>query len=281
MKLIASITLVAALAIPEGLVLAADPPLASAASSAAKPSTAKPSTAKPSAESKANPAPVPVLALEADGVGFGMNAEGVAKLYDSWWEKQFVAKYRKANPGPKTRELDYQLAEKKRVLRRVSSFDGRSASFDKADFREEFAHGNGETMTSVKVVRRMGAEAGAKGVSYTRRFFFFENKLWKTYDEYKLDPQGPLGADLKEAAARVEASLGAGAKRTRGPDSQFESVAFETENSRVRVVKLPSNRVALVRSDNALARQVLDGRARLDAQASDATLDEDIQAVIR
>lgn len=269
MKLIASLTLVAALAIPEGLVLAADPPLSGVASSAAKPLAANKTT------------PAAALPLEADGVAFGMNAEGVAKLYDSWWDRHFVPKYRKANPGPKTRELDYQLDEKKRVLRRVSSFDGRSTSFDKAEFREEFAHGNGETMTSVKVVRRVGADASAKGVSYTRRFFFFQNKLWKIYDEYKLDPQGPLGADLKEAAARVEASLGAGAKRTRGPDSQFESVAFETPSSRVRLVKLPSNRVALVRADNALAREVLDGRARLDAQASDATLDADIQAVIR
>lgn len=270
MKLIASITLVAALAIPEGLVLAADPPL---------PAAAKPSAAKAAAANDTTVAPA--LPLEADGVGFGMNAEGVAKLYDSWWEKHFVPKYRKANPGPKTRELDYQLSEKKRALRRISSFDGRSTSFNNAEFREEFAHGNGETMTSVKVVRRVGPDASAKAVGYTRRFFFFENKLWKIYDEYKLDPRGPLGADLKEAAARVEASLGAGTKRTRGPDSQFESVAFETPNARVRVVKLPSNRVALVRSDNALTRQVLDGRARLDAQASDATLDEDIQAVIR
>jgi hypothetical protein len=210
-----------------------------------------------------------------------MNPEGVARLYDSWWEKRFVPKYQKTNPGPKTRELDYQLTEKKKALRRVVKFDGRSASFDKSDFREEFVHGNGEAMTSAKLVRRGAPEAGAKSVSYTRRFFFFQDKLWKIYDEYKLEADGPFGAELKEAAARIEASLGAGAKRTRGPESQLESIAFETENSRVRVVKLPSNRVAVVRSDNALAREVLDRRAQTQSQAAQPPLDEDIQAVIR
>lgn len=261
MKLITSIALAAVLVLPEVLVFAADPPLVGVAP--------PPDT---------TPATVP---LEADGVAFGMNAEGVAKLYDSWWEKHFVPKYRRANPGPKTRELDYQLAEKKKALRRIASFDGRSTSFDKAEFREEFEHGNGETMTSVRVVRRTGSGAGSQGTSYTRRFFFFQNKLWKIYDEYKLDAQNPFGPELEQAAARVETSLGAGAKRTRGPDSQFENVAFETPTTRVRVVKLPSKRVAVVRSDKALTREVLDGRARLQAQAPQGPLDEDIQAVIR
>lgn len=260
MKLLSSFILGVGLLAPAGFALAADAPLAGATT--------------PSA-----PAPV---ALEADGVTFGMNAESVAKLYDRWWEKHFIPKYRKANPGPRTRELDFELAENKKVLRRVAIFDGRSTSFDKSDFRDEFAHGNGETMTSTKVVRRLPGTGEAKGVNYTRRFFFFQDKLWKVYDEYRLDPQGPFGADFKEATSRVEASVGAGAKRTRGPDSGSENVVFEAGNSRVRVVKLAANRIAIVRSDNALAKEVLDRRAQQAKIAGEAPpLDEDIQAVIR
>jgi hypothetical protein len=220
-----------------------------------------------------------VVALEPDGVAFGMNSEAVARLYDRYWDKRFVPKYQKANPGPKTRELDYQLAEQKKVLRRVTRFDGRSASFDKADFKEEFAHGNAETMTSAKVARK-GVGAGSKSVSYTRRFFFFQDRLWKVYDEYELDAAGLFGPDFKEATTRVGVSLGPTAKRTRGPESQWENVVFDSGNSRVRLVKLPSNRVAVVRSDNALAREVLDARAQ-HVQSTEAPLDEDIQAVIR
>jgi len=235
------------------------------------------------------------VALEADGVAFGMSADDVAKLYDRWWDKQFVSRYQKANPGPKTRELDFELAEKKKVLRRIAIFDGRMTSFDKSDFREEFAHGSDETMISSKLTRRATSESGgakdavltdpaargAKPVTYTRRFFFYRDKLWKVYDEYRLDPAGPFGADFKEATARVEATLGKTAKRTRGPDSQFENVVFDAGNTRVRVVKLPKDAVAVVRSDNALTKEVLDRRAQQAKAPESSELDEEIQAVIR
>ncbi len=208
-----------------------------------------------------------------------MNAEGVARLYDRWWDKHFVTKYRKANPGPKMRELDFELAEQKKVLRRVAQFDGRSRSFDKSEFFEEFVHGNGETMTSVKVVRKGGGDTN-KGVTYTRRFFFSKDRLWKVYDEYRLEPNGLFGADFKEATTRVEASLGEGTKRTRGPESKWENVVFENGNTRVRVVKLPTNRIAVVRSDNALAREVLDQRVQ-NASAPEEGLDPDIQAILK
>jgi hypothetical protein len=231
-----------------------------------------------SGKATASPA-VPAVPLEVDGVAFGTSAEDVAKVYDRWWDKHFVSKYRKVNPGPKMKELDFELAEKKKILRRVSIFDGRSTSLDKSAFREEFEHNSGETMTSVKVVRA-ASEGSTKGVSYTRRFFFFQDKLWKIYDEYKLEAQGLFGADFKEATAKVEASAGAGAKRTRGPDSKYENVTFEAGPARIRLVKLADDRVAIVRSDNALAQEVLDRRAQ-QAKQPESGLDEDIQAVIR
>lgn len=225
--------------------------------------------------------PVAAIALEADGVTFGSSAEEVARTYDRWWDKQFVPRYRKTNPGPKMKELDFELAGKKKLLRRVFHFNGRSATHDKAPFREEFAHGNGETMTSVKVVRpAVGADGREKSVSYTRRFFFFQDKLWKTYDEYGLGADGLLGASFKDATARVEASLGGEAKRTRGPESAYENVTYDRGNFRVRLVKLGEDRVALVRTDSALAREVLQRREQ-NARAPSAELDEDIQAVIR
>jgi hypothetical protein len=214
-----------------------------------------------------------------------MSADDVARLYDRWWDKEFVSKYQKANPGPKTRELDFELAEQKKVLRRVAIFDGRTTSFDKAEFHEEFAHGSGETMTSSKLVRRPPGDSkevkDAKGFAYTRRFFFFQDKLWKVYDEYRLDPASPLGADYKEVTARVESTLGKTAKKTRPPESRFESVMYDAGPNRVRVVKLGTDRVALVRIDSALAKEVLDRRAQQAKTSDSAALDDDIQAVIR
>jgi hypothetical protein len=288
MKVLSSLVLGVGLLLPGALVLAADAPAAGGATKAAsgaKPASANPArkgaAAAPQKAEAAAPA-APAIPLEVDGVTFGMSADDVAKLYDRWWDKQFVPKYQKANPGPKTRELDFDLAEKKKVLRRVATFDGRSTSFDKSEFHEEFAHGNGETMTSAKVSRKPTGDAkDAKPTTYTRRFFFFQDKLWKTYDEYKLGESSPFGADFKVATQRVESSLGKAAKKTRGPESQLENVTYDAGDTRVRVVKLPSDKIAIVRSDNALAKAVLDGRAQQAKAGEAADLDDDIQAVIR
>jgi hypothetical protein len=254
---------------------AADPPPASAP--AAGLAGASP-TAPAAAGGAADPAGA-TFALEADGVAFGMSADEVARLYDRWWDQHFVAKYRKANPGPKTKELDYQLEEQKKVLRRVTAFDGRTATYDKSAFREEFAHGNGETMNSTKMLRR-GSGADPKAVSYTRRFFYFQDKLWKVYDEYRLEAQGPLGADFKGATDKVAASLGPKVKRTRGTSSQVENVLFDAGTQRVRVIKLAEDRVAVVRADSALTKVVLDGRAQ-HAPTQEEALDADTRAALR
>jgi hypothetical protein len=292
MKSLSSVILGVGLTLLQGWAVAADSP----GGAAAKGSATKGAPAKASAKAApaAEAAPTgPTVALEPDGVAFGMSADDVAKLYDRWWDKQFVSRYQKANPGPKTRELDFELAEKKKVLRRIAIFDGRMTSFDKSDFREEFAHGSDETMISAKLSRRattgekadkleLAAAKEAKPVSYTRRFFFYRDKLWKVYDEYRLDASSPFGADFKDATARVEAALGKTAKRTRGPDSEFENVAFDAGNTRVRVVKLPKDTIAIVRADSALTKEVLDRRAQQVAKAGEPeALEDDIQAVIR
>lgn len=286
MKVLSSVVVVVGLVLPQAWVLAADAP--ASAKKAAATSKASKGASPAKGEAKAEIPAGPTVVLEADGVAFGMSADDVAKLYDRWWDKQFIARYQKANPGPKTRELDFELAEKKKVLRRVAIFDGRTTSFDKSEFREEFAHGSDETMISSKLSRRPAGEdklvkdaKEAKAIGYTRRFFFFRDKLWKVYDEYKLDESSPFGADFKAATARVEATLGKTAKRTRGPDSQFENVVFEAGDSRVRVVKLTADKLAVVRSDNALTKEVLDRRAQQAKTAERAGLDDDIQAVIR
>jgi len=292
MKSLSSVILGVGLTLSQGWALAADAPASGAAKAAvAKKSAPKGATKAPAPAAEAVPA-APTVALEPDGVAFGMSADDVARLYDRWWDQQFITRYQKANPGPKTRELDFELAEKKKVLRRIAIFDGRMTSFDKADFHEEFGHGSDETMISSKLNRRATPEAATKEavalaakepkpVAYTRRFFFYRDKLWKVYDEYKLDESGPFGADFKEATARVEASLGKTAKRTRGPDSQFENVAFDAGNTRVRVVKLPKEAIAIVRSDAALTKEVLDRRAQQAKTPDAAGLDDEIQAVIR
>lgn len=306
MKALSSVILGVGLMLPQAWAVAADTPGGgipgsdlsgsdTPAAGATKRGSAKRAAVNGKASAQAGKAgkkeAAPTVALEPDGVAFGMSADEVARLYDRWWDKQFVRRYRTTNPGPKTRELDFELAKKKKVLRRKVIFDGRTTSFDNSDFREEFAHGSDETMISSTLSRlplpegraALDAKAAkeAKPVSYTRRFFFYRDQLWKIYDEYRLEPSSLFGGDFKEATARVAASLGKGARRTRGPESLFESVLFDAGKTRVRVVKLPKDTVAIVRFDAALTKEVLDRRAEQAKAGDSAGLDEDIQAVIR
>ena len=99
-------------------------------------------------------------------------------------------------------------------------------------------------------------------------------------EAHLLDPHGPLGADFKEATERVVAGLGPSAKRTRGATSRWETVTLDSGPSRVRVVKLGADRVAVVRADNALSKAVLDARVR-NAPRAEPELDEDTQAALR
>jgi hypothetical protein len=228
---------------------------------------AQPAPAKPFAD----------VSLEPTGIRFGSTTEAIAKLYDRWWNRRFVPLYRQANPGPKTRELDHRLATSKRLLRRVAHFDGVSTSFDKADFREEFAHDNRETMTWAKLTRT--APDGSSR-PFTRRFFFFRDKLWKVYDEHDLGAGSPFGSTFAEAAQRVQTGLGAEAVRTRAPEGRWPSVVFDVGRERIRLLDLSGGRVAVVRFDEELARRVIDRRPPQVTEKA-PVLDDSVKAVLR
>src|SRR5262245_37286387 len=117
MKVLSSLIVGVGLLAAGSGVLASEPKKAPAAKAAPADKAQKSATSAPAKDAKgasAKGAPgkaaapaAPTVALEVDGVAFGMSAEDVAKLYDRWWDKQFIPRYQKANPGPKTRELDF------------------------------------------------------------------------------------------------------------------------------------------------------------------------------
>jgi hypothetical protein len=211
---------------------------------------------------------------------FGLTTEGLARLYDRFWDRHFLSRYRRTNPGPKMRDLDHQVAEQKQVLRRVARFDGRATSFDKVDFREEFEHRNRETMTSTRLVRQPSRGTAELATAFTRRFFFYRNGLWKVYDEYQLGETSPFGDNFDAAVRHVEAGLGKKVRRTRAPEGRWPSVVFDLGEQRLRLMQLPAGRLAVVRTDQALARQVLDSRSSsVDVPVEE--LEETVKAVLK
>jgi hypothetical protein len=251
----------------------AAPSSAAAGASKANKATASKKAAKPEPKS---------ITIEPSGVEFGMTIEGLAKVYDRWWDEYYLPEYTKTNPGPKMKELDYQVAQRKALFRRVKAFEGYSDSFDKSALKGEFARSNGEAMTWAKLpaIASKGATPGKPAL--LRRFFFHKGRMWKIYDEYKLDQSSPYGADFDTAVKSVTTDLGRKGRRLDPSEGTLtkDSVEFDDGKTLLRVVNLDGGKVAIVRSDKAMATEVVKSREKV-AVRDESALDSEVQSVLR
>jgi hypothetical protein len=252
-------------------------------SAAAAPAAASPKAPKATAAGKKAPKPEPkAITIEPKGVEFGMTVEGLAKVYDRWWDEFYLPEYNKTNPGPKMKELEYQVEQRKALFRRVKAFEGYPDSFDKSALKGEFARSNGEAMTWAKLpaIPGKGATPGKPGV--LRRFFFFKGRMWKIYDEYKLEQSSPYGADFDTAVKNVSSDLGRKGRRLDPSEGTLtkDSIEFDDGKTLLRLVNLDGGKVAVVRTDKVMATEVVKSREKLIVR-EDSALDSEVQSVLR
>lgn len=123
------------------------------------------------------------------GVKWGMSNEQIARVYDKLFDEEFVPLYKKVQPGPRMEALDEELANKKALLRRSRlEFGDTPTGVDQSELNGEYSYKNNESMSKIRL--RSGT---------TRNYFFFEDRLWKVYEEYKLKKGGALGESYKDA----------------------------------------------------------------------------------
>jgi hypothetical protein len=243
---------------------------------------------KASAAAKKAAKPEPkTITLEPKGVEFGMTVEGLAKVYDRWWDEYYLPEYNKTNPGPKMKELDYQVEQRKALFRRVKGFEGYPDSFDKSALKGEFARSNGEAMTWAKLPAIPGKVAVSGAVTpakpaMLRRFFFYKGRMWKVYDEYKLEQSSPYGGDFDSAVKTVSSDLGRKGRRLDPSEGTLtkDSIEFDDGKTLLRLVNLDGGKVAVVRTDKAMATEVVKSRERV-AVRDESALDSDVQSVLR
>lgn len=252
-------------------------------SAAAAPAATGPKAPKATAAGKKAPKPEPkAITIEPKGVEFGMTVEGLAKVYDRWWDEFYLPEYNKTNPGPKMKELDYQVEQRKALFRRVKAFEGYPDSFDKSALKGEFARSNGEAMTWAKLpaIAGKGATPGKPGL--LRRFFFFKGRMWKMYDEYKLEQSSPYGADFDTAVKNVSSDLGRKGRRLDPSEGTVtkDSIEFDDGKTLLRLVNLDGGKVAVVRTDKVMATEVVKSREKLIVREESA-LDSEVQSVLR
>lgn len=143
------------------------------------------------------------------GLRFGITSESVAKLYDRVFDAQFVPRYRKTQPGPAMKALDNELDLQKGELRRRIEFTDLPSALDSSSIRNEFSHNNRESLTRVFLTRTIMSDdlKSERTVKYRRHFFFFADKLWKIYDEYKLG-ETQLYSSFDDGVARLSKEFG-------------------------------------------------------------------------
>jgi hypothetical protein len=138
--------------------------------------------------------PMPVF----PGLKFGMSLEQIAKLNDKDLDAEFKKKFLAASPT-QTLTIEDELHDKKAVFRRSRiDFLDTPTGIDQSALKPEYSYGNKESLARMPArVREDGKEIPA------RNFFFFNDKLWKIYEEYKLGPKSNLGPDFDSAVKKL------------------------------------------------------------------------------
>ncbi|RYZ08897.1 MAG: hypothetical protein EOO73_06270 [Myxococcales bacterium] len=144
--------------------------------------------------------PMPVFS----GLKFGMSLEQIAKLNDKDLDVEFKKRFLAASPS-QSLQVEDELRDKKAVFRRSRiEFLDTPTGIDQSALKGEYSYGNKESLARMPArTRDDGKELPA------RHFFFFNDKLWKIYEEYRLGPKSNLGADFDSAVKKLAKVFGA------------------------------------------------------------------------
>ncbi len=141
--------------------------------------------------------------LHPGEIKFGMSSEQIAKVYDRLLDKVYVELYKTTPVGPQSKALDHELKEKKAQLRRsLLEFGNLPTGLDNGPLKGEYSYNNNESMAKLDL-----------GNGIVRHFFFFDDRMWKIYDEVTLKADSPLGTDFASAVAFAKGKIGTDPKK--------------------------------------------------------------------
>lgn len=167
----------------------------------AEPSAAAPPKAAAGGGAAVLPKNTPMPAFP--GLKFGMSLEQIAKLHDKDLDAEYKKRFLTASPT-QTLAVEDELRERKSVFRRSRiEFLDTPTGIDQSALKGEYSYGNKESLARlIARSRDDGKELPA------RNFFFFNDKLWKVYEEYKLGPKSNLGESFDAAVKKLAKIFG-------------------------------------------------------------------------
>ena len=213
--------------------------------------------------------PMPVF----PGLKFGMSLEQIAKLNDKDLDVEFKKKFLAASPS-KSMEVEEELRDKKSVFRRCRiEFVDTPTGIDQSALKGEYSYGNKESLARMPArTRDDGKEIPA------RNFFFFNDKLWKIYEEYKLGPKSNLGPDFGSAVKKLSQVFGAEPQKV-GADFQkgqsFDEAVWKDGEKIIRAVDR-GDTLGMVFVDKSVQESL--PKLRVHQIANPHELDKDVKA---
>ena len=138
------------------------------------------------------------MQISPKGIRWGISLAEISKLYEKVIEEEMKPQFRKAQPGMELDELTELLKDRQGALRRSKiEFGTTPTGVDQSPLKGEYSYNNGESLAFLTL------SSGTK-----RNFFFFNDRLWKIYDEHKLKEGGSLGKNFQEAVKALSERFG-------------------------------------------------------------------------
>jgi hypothetical protein len=211
------------------------------------------------------------IALSPEGLKFGMGLEAIAQLYDKVFDAEYLPLYKKATPGPETEALDAEIKQRKAEVRRSKvDFGNTPTGVDQTSLKGEYSYANGESMA--RLTLRSGTE---------RYFFFFNDRLWKVYDEHKLKKGTPLGENYAAAIKTLQTKFGGAPKKAPAnfdKGQNFDESVWTTSDMVIRAVDRDSI-VAVVYADREVQEDL--PKRRRNRPKNESAMDPDVAAALK
>ena len=212
------------------------------------------------------------IEIKPTGLRWGMTSAQLVEFYSGEIDRAYKPQYDKAQPGPATDRLDAAVASAKDAFRRSKiEFGELPTGIDSTALRSEYTYKNGESMM------QMSRSAGK------RYFFFFNDKLWKIYDELPLGEGKPMGSTFEEAAQVLATRYGVAGRETEidyVAGRNFTELDWQDARTRVRLLDRSGLRmVGMVYEERATLNNL--AALRVNKPADLSTVDPSVEALMR
>ena len=211
------------------------------------------------------------IALAPEGLKFGMSLEAIAKLYDKSFDQEYLPLYKKAAPGPETEALDAEIKQRKSEVRRSKvDFNNTPTGVDQTALKGEYSYANGESMA------RLTLHSGTE-----RYFFFFNDRLWKVYDEHKLKKGSPLGDNYADAIKVLTGKYGSPPRKAPANADKgqfFDESVWTTPDMVIRAVDRDST-LAMVYADRDVQEEL--PKKRRNHPKDETSMDPDVANALK